>query len=52
LPTGYGEDPPSQPSFDGLEADLPSIAAISDRSSSPRNIDPETGEIDVKKTVV
>ncbi len=25
LPTGPGEDPPSQPSFDGLEPDLPAI---------------------------
>ena len=46
LPGGRGEDPPSQPSLPGLEPDLPSIAAISDRSSSPRSqIDPDTGEI-------
>ncbi|HIE7356409.1 TPA: helix-turn-helix domain-containing protein [Klebsiella pneumoniae] len=32
LPTGPGEDPPSQPALDGLEPDLP-------------HIDPETGEI-------
>lgn len=32
LPTGPGEDPPSQPNLDGLEPDLP-------------HIDPETGEI-------
>ena len=25
LPTGEGEDPPSQPSIDGLEPDLPTI---------------------------
>jgi hypothetical protein len=25
LPTGPGEDPPSQPSFDGLEQDLPAL---------------------------
>lgn len=32
LPTGPGEEPPSQPALDGLEPDLP-------------HIDPETGEI-------
>ena len=32
LPTGPGEDPPSQPALDGLEPDLP-------------HIDPDTGEI-------
>jgi len=25
LPSGPGEDPPSQPSIDGLEPDLPSV---------------------------
>lgn len=34
LPTGPGEDPPSQPSITGLEPDLPS-----------RQVDPDTGEI-------
>ena len=33
LPTGPGEDPPSQPDFDGMEPDLPA------------RYDPETGEI-------
>ena len=27
LPSGPGEDPPSQPSIDGLEPDLPSVQA-------------------------
>ena len=45
-PIVSGEDPASQPSFNGLEPDLPSIPAISDLSRSPRNIDPETGEIE------
>lgn len=53
LPTGDGEDPPSQPDLIGIDPvvayqpapEMPAIAAISDRSSSPRNIDPETGEI-------
>jgi hypothetical protein len=26
LPTGYGQEPPSQPSIDGLEPDLPAIS--------------------------
>lgn len=30
LPTGPGEDPPSQPSLDGLEPDLPSVAEAAD----------------------
>lgn len=34
LPTGPGEDPPSQPSMPGMEPDLPA-----------RHVDPETGEI-------
>ncbi len=34
LPTGEGLEPPSQPSFLGLEPDFPT-----------RNVDPETGEI-------
>lgn len=36
LPTGPGEDPPAQPSLDGLEPDLPSLQM---------RVDPETGEI-------
>ena len=36
LPTGPGEPPPSQPSIDGLETDLPTL---------PATIDQETGEI-------
>ena len=46
LPTGPGIDPPSQPTLTGIdEPDLPSIPGISDRSRSPRNVDPDTGEI-------
>lgn len=37
LPCGPGEEPPSQPSIEGLEPDLPSVSYPS--------IDPETGEI-------
>jgi hypothetical protein len=36
LPTGPGEDPPAQPSLDGLEPDLPSLQM---------RVDPETGEV-------
>jgi hypothetical protein len=46
LPTGDGEDPPSQPSIPGLEPDLPSIKTdFESRAQMPLNIDPETGEI-------
>lgn len=44
LPTGAGEDPPSQPSLDGMEPDLPSITATR-ATSRGRHIDPDTGEI-------
>jgi hypothetical protein len=37
LPTGPGLEPPSQPSIDGLEPDLPALRI--------EKIDPETGEI-------
>lgn len=37
LPTGEGEDPPSQPGLPDMEPDLPAIQAGS--------VDPETGEI-------
>lgn len=37
LPTGNGEDPPSQPSLPDMEPDLPAIRTES--------VDPETGEI-------
>lgn len=36
LPTGPGQEPPSQPSLTGLEPDLPSIEG---------HVDPDTGEI-------
>ena len=35
LPTGPGEEPPSQPALDGLEADLPAIAG----DGNPRQTD-------------
>lgn len=36
LPTGAGEDPPSQPSFPGLEPDLPSRQALLGKRGQPR----------------
>lgn len=39
LPSGPGEDPPSQPEIAGLEIDLPAIDASRER------VDPETGEV-------
>ena len=46
LPTGPGSDPPSQPSIDGMEPDLPAISAeLEARGQLRLNIDPETGEI-------
>lgn len=47
LPSGPGEDPPSQPSLGGLEPLLPSLEPGLDRNSQRRldHIDPETGEI-------
>lgn len=44
LPTGPGEAPPSQPSIEGLEPDLPSIQAELEARGQMR-IDPDTGEI-------
>lgn len=45
LPTGPGEPPPSQPSIDGLEPDLPSISMQERGQMRLDHIDPETGEI-------
>lgn len=45
LPTGPGEDPPSQPCIEGLEPDLPSLQAQLEARGQQRLIDPETGEI-------
>ena len=46
LPTGPGEEPPSQPSLGGLEPNLPSIQAeLESRGQRRLDIDPETGEI-------
>lgn len=45
LPTGSGLKPPSQPSIDGLEPDLPSIQdQLEARGQQRLAIDPETGE--------
>ena len=44
LPTGPGEDPPSQPSLDGLETDLPALRASED-------INLVTGEIQTRLEV-
>ena len=46
LPSGPGEEPPSQPSIPGMEPDLPSIQAeLEARGQKRLLIDPETGEI-------
>lgn len=46
LPSGPGEDPPSQPSIDGLEPDLPSLPRKSEARGKKRlKIDPDTGEV-------
>ena len=48
LPTGPGERPPSQPSIEGMEPDLPAITRDElEKRGQLRleNIDPETGEI-------
>lgn len=47
LPTGPGEEPPSQPSIEGLEPDLPSIQEKLEKAGQLRldHIDPTTGEI-------
>lgn len=36
LPTGPGEDPPSQPAFEGLEPDLPSVKVKPEEQGSRR----------------
>jgi DNA-binding transcriptional MocR family regulator len=43
LPTGPGEDPPSQPSIEGLEPDLPAI--VSDANGNYWEINKATGEL-------
>lgn len=46
LPTGPGKAPPSQPSIDGLEPELPSIQVELEKRGQLRlPVDPETGEI-------
>lgn len=44
LPTGPGEDPPSQPSIPGMEPDLPSLTQELEARGQMR-IDQDTGEI-------
>lgn len=36
LPTGPGEDPPSQPAFDGMEPDLPALSEDEDQNQLPQ----------------
>jgi DNA-binding MarR family transcriptional regulator len=43
LPTGEGLQPPSQPSFDGMEPDLPST--VTDNQGNSWEVDQETGEM-------
>lgn len=46
LPTGAGEDPPSQPSIPGMEPDLPSLTQeLEARGQLRLNVDPDTGEV-------
>ena len=50
LPTGPGEEPPSQPSIPGMEPDLPSIhqaelEARGQQRLTLEGVDPTTGEI-------
>jgi len=37
LPSGAGEDPPSQPTLEGMEPDLPAVSRVS--------VDPATGQL-------
>jgi hypothetical protein len=41
LPSGPGEDPPSQPSIPGFEQDLPAITAAAEQWSHLRNATPD-----------
>lgn len=43
LPAGDGEEPPSQPCFDGMEPDLPAV--VHDADGVAWEVDPETGEL-------
>jgi len=43
LPAGAGLEPPSQPSLDGLEPDLPAI--VRDSEDNEWEVDPKTGEL-------
>jgi len=43
LPAGAGIEPPSQPSLDGMEPDLPSI--VTDNQGNSWEVDQETGEM-------
>lgn len=43
LPSGARAEPPSQPSLDGLEPDLPAL--VVDRTGREWDVDPQTGEL-------
>jgi len=43
LPAGEGLEPPSQPSFEGMEPDLPAI--VRDPDGNEWKVDPQTGEV-------
>lgn len=47
MPTGEGIDPPSQPSLEGMEPDLPAI--VRDDQGNEWEIDHETGELSLKQ---
>lgn len=48
LPSGPGEDPPSQPSIPGIEPDLPAI--VRDARGQEWEVDPVTGELQGRLT--
>lgn len=52
LPTGLSQDPPSQPSIEGMEPDLPAIheLEVGDQQRPALGIDPHTGELRQEET--
>lgn len=46
LPTGDGVDPPSQPSLEGMEPDLPAV--VKDTDGNEWEVDQETGEMQLR----
>jgi len=46
LPTGDGIDPPSQPSLEGMEPDLPAV--VKDTDGNEWEVDQETGEMQLR----